>query len=685
MHFLPFRLRVVPRTLRFKQPAGTSRGVYTERRVWYIVLTSTDPQIHFTGLGECAPLPDLSCDYSTGYEAELRRVCAAVEEAQEFDPERLRHRPSMLLGLQMAFRSAAGSLQGDYRLLYPSPFTRGERPLRINGLVWMGRYEEMLERMEQKLAAGFHCVKLKIGAIDFEEEISLIRRLRQRFDAGQIELRVDANGGFSPQEAPRVLERLAAFDIHSIEQPIRQGQWEEMARLCAATPLPIALDEELIGVNDPTEKAALLDTIRPQYIILKPSLHGAFTGAAEWMQLARKRGIGYWTTSALESNVGLNAIAQWCAAIDPDSTLPQGLGTGQLFVENYEGASLSLEGETLWYGTPQQRAFRRELSDFQEKWISPEPTLSVHTSGSTGAPRPIEVEKVKMWASAEATLAALSLQPGNTALLAMPLRFIAAQMMVVRAMAGGLQLLPVVPSLHPYATLHEAPDFAALTPAQVFESLRVPHERSLLRRTLCLIIGGGAISPELEAELQRFPNPVWSTYGMTETLSHIALRRLNGPDASLLYRPLPGVEVSLSPQGTLQIDAPEICAGRVVTNDLAEITPEGHFRILGRRDNVICSGGLKLQIEVLEEALAPLPVPFQITHVPDARWGEAVTLLYVAAADRAEELAAFCREHLDRHAQPRHFLRVDALPLTETGKPARQAARALAEKLLRDE
>ena len=685
MHFLPFRLRVVPRTLRFKQPAGTSRGVYTERRVWYVVVSSADPQIRFTGLGECAPLPDLSCDYSPAYEAELRRVCAAVEAAQELDAERLRHRPSMLLGLQMAFRSAAGSLQGDYRLLYPSAFTRGERPLRINGLVWMGRYEEMLERMEEKLAAGFHCVKLKIGAIDFEEELALIRRLRERFDARRVELRVDANGGFTPEDAPRVLQRLAEFDIHSIEQPIRQGQWDEMARLCAATPLPIALDEELIGVNDPGEKVRLLDTVRPQYIILKPSLHGAFTGAAEWMQLARERGIGYWTTSALESNVGLNAIAQWCAAADPGSPLPQGLGTGQLFVENYEGAPLSLEGEELWYGTPPQRNYRAELRQFHERWISPSPTLEVHTSGSTGAPRPIEVSKIHMWASAEATLQALSLQPGNTALLAMPLRYIAAQMMVVRAMAGGLQLLPVVPSLHPYARLHEAPDFAALTPAQVYESLRVPHEHSLLRRTLCLIIGGGAISPELEAELARFPNPVWSTYGMTETLSHIALRRLNGPDASPFYRPLPGVEVSLSPEGTLQIDAPAICDERVVTNDLAELTPEGFFRIRGRRDNVICTGGLKLQTETLEAQLEGLPFAFQLTHVPDARWGEAVTLLYEAEADCTQRIADFCRERLDRHARPRHILRVDRLPLTETGKPARRAAQALAEKMLRGE
>lgn len=362
MKFLPFLLRVVPRTLQFKQPAGTSRGVYRERKVWYIVITSADPQVRFTGLGECAPLHDLSCDYDSQYEQRLLQICAEVQEKQELDSEKWRSYPSVLFGLQTAFRSAAGSLQGDYLRLYPSAFTRGERGITINGLVWMGNFDEMCSRMEEKLEKGFRCVKLKIGALDFESEMQLIQSLRQRFSAESVELRVDANGAFTPVEALGKLERLACYDIHSIEQPIRQGQWEEMARLCRQTPLPIALDEELIGVNDADEKAKLLDTIQPQYIILKPSLHGAFTGAAEWMNLARERGIGYWVTSALESNVGLNAIAQWCAAIDPTATMPQGLGTGQLFVKNYP-TPLEIEGETLWYGDAKDRAFKNEIAD----------------------------------------------------------------------------------------------------------------------------------------------------------------------------------------------------------------------------------------------------------------------------------------------------------------------------------
>ncbi len=670
------------RTLRFLQPAGTSRGVYLTRDVWYVVVSSADPKVRFTGLGECAPLHDLSCDYDARYGERLRAVCAAVERGQNLDGELLRDRPSMLFGLETAFRSAAGSLQhGDYRLLYPSDFTAGRRGIPINGLVWMGSHEEMCRRMEEKLEAGFRCVKLKIGAIDFESELDLVRRLRARFSPETVELRVDANGAFSPQDAPRRLEELARYGIHSIEQPIRQGQWEEMARLCAATPLPVALDEELIGVNDPARKAELLDTIRPQYIVLKPTLHGALTGAAEWMSLARERGIGHWTTSALESNVGLNAIAQWCAAADADSPLPQGLGTGRLFERNHDGYPLSLEGDTMWYGAERQRAFLGEVDNFRRRWLSPSPVMEVRTSGSTGEPKVMEAEKVRMWDSARLTLGALGLQPGNTALLAMPLRHIAGQMVVVRSFAGGLTLVPVAPSSHPYAGLHEAPDFAALTPMQVYETVRVPHERSLLRRTLCLIIGGGALPPGLEKLLAAFPNPVWATYGMTETLSHIALRRVNGAGASDAYTPLPGVEVSLSPQGTLCVYAPAVNAERLVTNDLAELLPDGSFRVTGRLDNVICSGGVKLQAEAIERKLAGrLPVPFVVTRTADARLGQAVTLLYEGVDVPAAALEAVCRECLSRYEVPRRYVAVPSLPLTPTGKPARAEAEAVARK-----
>ena len=336
----------------------------------------------------------------------------------------------------------------------------------------------------------------------------------------------------------------------------------------------------------------------------------------------------------------------------------------------------------MWCGTPDQRKFNREAAHFRHTFLNAEPSLSVQTSGSTGQPQRLSVEKQRMVRSAEATLRFLRIPNGSTALLCLPLKFIAGQMMVVRSLVGSLSLRAVCPSSRPLATLHDAPFFAAMTPMQVFESLRSPHDRRLLRRIRRLLIGGGSISPTLEEELRDFPNEVWSSYGMTETLSHIALRRLNGPQASETYRPLPGVRLSLSSEGTLIIDAPGITDGALTTNDLAEISGDGSFRILGRRDNVICSGGLKLRIEELETRLASLPVRFFITSLPDERLGEAVTLLFEPREGmETATLDTLCRHLLPPHAVPRHFVAVPRLPFTDTGKPARAEAKRLALEL----
>lgn len=337
-----WHLTIEPRTLHFKQPAKTSRGAYTTRRVWYLHLTNDDCPGR-EGIGECAPLPDLSCDARPDYETILRRFCTEIEQRGGLDPEALRDYPSMLFGLETAFRH----YERHSYALWDTPFSRSEAGIPINGLIWMADYERMLAQIETKLASGFRCVKLKIGAINFEDELRLLRYIRRHFSAKEIELRVDANGAFAPSDALEKLERLAELDLHSIEQPIRAGQWETMARLTATTPLPIALDEELIGVNDPAEKERLLDTIRPQYIILKPSLHGGMRGANEWIRMADERKTGWWITSALESNIGLNAIAQWCATFD--NPRPQGLGTGALFTDNV-AMPLSIRRDCLWYG-----------------------------------------------------------------------------------------------------------------------------------------------------------------------------------------------------------------------------------------------------------------------------------------------------------------------------------------------
>lgn len=336
-----YTIKIVPRRLHFKQPAGTSRGIYTTRDIWILHLTS-DKYPGRVGVGECAPLPNLSCDDISGYDSVLSRICAQVAEEGTFSVDSLRNYPSMLFGLETAFRHLE---TGSYAL-WNTAFSRGEAGIPINGLIWMGDYKKMLEQIENKMDTGFRCIKLKIGAINFEEELTLLRFIRSHFSAKEVELRVDANGAFSPADALDKLKRLSELELHSIEQPIRAGQWEEMARLAAETPLPIALDEELIGVNVPEDKQRLLDTIRPQYIILKPSLHGGIAGGSEWIDEAGKRNIGWWITSALESNIGLNAIAQWCATYD--NPLPQGLGTGALFTDNIE-MPLGIRKDCLWY------------------------------------------------------------------------------------------------------------------------------------------------------------------------------------------------------------------------------------------------------------------------------------------------------------------------------------------------
>ena len=371
-----YKIDISERTLHFKQPAGTSRGVYTTRHSYYLTLTSDEiPGVE--GVGECATLPDLSCDAKPEYAVTLRQVCQMVEQMGRIPYDMIRAYPSITFGLETAFASffdaakklleivpAEGASSSSEMLkqkgvsvpagmenlvdLYDSPFGRGEEGITINGLVWMGTYEEMLARLEEKLQAGFHCVKLKIGAIDFFKELDLIKRIRDVYTREQVELRVDANGGFLPENAMSQLEALAKYDIHSIEQPIKQHQWPKMAQLCRETPLPIVLDEELIGVNVRSMKEALLDTIRPQYIILKPSLHGGIYGCNEWIQLADQRGIGSWITSALESNIGLNAIAHYAAKVyGPNVEMPQGLGTGQLFTDNIP-MPLEIRGDQLF-------------------------------------------------------------------------------------------------------------------------------------------------------------------------------------------------------------------------------------------------------------------------------------------------------------------------------------------------
>lgn len=322
--------------LQFKKPSGTSRGILKEKETFFIHLTDGKNK----GVGECGILRTLSIDDRPDYLEKLQWTCNNIHLGLAALYDQLKEFPSIQFGLEQAFLN----LKNAHSILFPSPFTEGNDGIVINGLIWMGSIDFMKRQIKEKVEQGFSCIKMKIGAIHFEDEYQILKQLRN--DYPNLELRVDANGAFHPDEALKKLERLSKLNLHSIEQPIKSQQWEKMRELCNASPLPIALDEELIGIFDTKDKIDLLDFIKPQYIILKPSLIGGFKGSQEWIDLTKKRMIGWWITSALESNIGLNAIAQWAYTLN--NTMPQGLGTGGLYTNNIP-SKLEIKGEKLYY------------------------------------------------------------------------------------------------------------------------------------------------------------------------------------------------------------------------------------------------------------------------------------------------------------------------------------------------
>lgn len=324
--------------LKFTEPRGTSRGWFKVKPSWFLL--EQDDRYKYTIIGECGLLPGLSCDDKPGYENILDYVVDSLNSGKEI-PD-LSEWPSVEFGLEMFLAHRDSK---DLAKVYPSNFSHG-KDIQINGLIWMGPKESMLSQIRTKLESGFRCIKLKIGAINFDDEIYLLESIRKEFGPDQITLRVDANGAFSPEDAPEKLKRLADLQLHSIEQPIASKQWEEMAGLCRTSPLPIALDEELIGLHSYQAKKELIDSIKPQAIVLKPSLLGGFRRTQEWIELAENNGIEWWITSALESDIGLNAIAQFTSSFEND--LPQGLGTGALYTNNFQ-SPLEVRSEYLHY------------------------------------------------------------------------------------------------------------------------------------------------------------------------------------------------------------------------------------------------------------------------------------------------------------------------------------------------
>ncbi len=330
-----------PYRLLFRQPAGTSRGVLTEKPSWFLLIRDTDsPQA--IGIGECSIIPGLSMDPPNQLEQEIIYLCQNITEHKKWSEERGTQFPALTFALETAL---ADLNTGGQRKLFDNEFTAGKSGIPINGLIWMGEKTFMKEQIKKKIESGFTVIKLKVGAIQFDEELELLRWMRTEFSSEQIMIRLDANGAFTAEAALDALNKLSDFDIHSIEQPIQPGQWEAMSSLCEKSPIPIALDEELIGVNHPDKQQELLRAINPAYIILKPSLVGGLAQTEQWIQFATSQQIGWWATSALESNIGLNCIAQWVAS--QKTILPQGLGTGQLYRNNFD-SPLVIRDDKLW-------------------------------------------------------------------------------------------------------------------------------------------------------------------------------------------------------------------------------------------------------------------------------------------------------------------------------------------------
>lgn len=326
--------------LHFKFKAGTSRGYYTTRDCYFLTIEKNEI---ITAIGECSPLPGLSAEYTDkqSFESKLEAFVARANYDKNFSLSTLKHESSILF----AFESVLLHEDRKSLLLFNNGFTQGKVPIKINGLIWMGDYETMRQRIISKVNSGFKCIKVKIGAIDFIKELELLKLIRSEFSDKDLTLRVDANGAFFPENALNKLEALAKYNIHSIEQPIKAGQYESLSQICKNSPIPIALDEELIGVNDRAEKEFLLEHINPDFIVLKPTLHGGLKSTIEWIKLAQNHNIGYWITSALESSIGLNVLAQFTGSLNLKGY--QGLGTGQLFTDNLDFKALCLNGENL--------------------------------------------------------------------------------------------------------------------------------------------------------------------------------------------------------------------------------------------------------------------------------------------------------------------------------------------------
>ena len=706
-----------PYTYQFKRPAGTSRGTLTVKEAYFLEIQGTHNGVSFSGRGECGLLRGLSSDDVPQYEGQVESVVNLLRSWTEEEWESvwsasgsvpdalylsLQPWPSLQFALEQTFKSAFENRLGrPLGYFFDSDFSQQKGTIPINGLIWMGSSRAMSEEIVEKVGQGYSCIKLKIGAMNWQAEQELVSALRAQYPSSLLEIRVDANGGFSEEETRVVLPALATMGVHSIEQPLPATRREGLARLAAERRVDIALDESLIGLHTAEERNALLDEVKPQWIVIKPSFVGGWRGTEDWIARAESRGIGWWVTSALEGNWGLNAIAQWCGHHGTRG-IAQGLGTGTLYSNNFPALTQVKKGQLISLLSPLEGSWMyktyewsdpslvQEVHSFLRQWFDASLSLCFTTSGTTGEPKVIHLSKSAMAASARMTIAALDLKPGTRALLSLSPTKIGGAMVLVRALVGGWIVDIGTVERNPLRSIPptEGPwDFASWVPQQCVE-------KSPMKRIKTLLLGGSEVSPEELYCATTVAGHVTIGFGMTETVSHIALCRLypqpqKTKEGEWTYTPLEGVQVQVAPEGELRVQAPHLgIPGWLITSDVVEWQSIGAFTFKGRSDHAINSAGIKIFPEAVEGWVrAALPNGFPrgvATWVSDVQWNQKLVWLSEFLTEKEKSTLEACfrkGKQLNPYAVPKAIFIVSVLPKTKNGKILRTQAHQIAQEL----
>ncbi len=650
--------------LNFKQIIGTSRGTMQNHNIWFIFITYNN----ITGIGECAPLPNLSLDNLAEIESKLDFVCNNISKYFN-SPNSLKNDfenyPAIRFAVELAFLDLKNKGCGQYFKTNLQQNVENTDEIDINGLIWMGESDFIKSQIDNKLTENWKCIKIKIGNLDFTKELEFLKQIREQLPKEKLTIRLDANGAFDKTNVFEKLNMLSKYDIHSIEQPVMAGQFELMSDICKNSPIPIALDEELIKITSNKKRQEMLDFIKPQYIILKPSLVGGFLECESWINLAKQRNINYWLTSALESNIALKSIAQWVVYKNIKGF--QGLGTGKLYTNNIPCVSFINSSNKLVISNDKTA---HNLHKFNINWLNSNKDIELKTSGSTGKPKTINALKQDLINSSLLSAKIFKLQKNNTALLCLPIDYIAGKMMVVRSFIIGLDLKIIKPCSNPMQNITESFDFVAMTPMQA-ENLSI----KTISKIKILIIGGAKISFKLENFLNKInkTTEIYETYGMTETYTHIAIRKIesgqkNNPTQKI-FKALDGITFKIDKRGCLIVNNKHLSVKKTITNDLVEIYNEKSFKLLGRVDNIINSGGIKIIPEQIEEKIKlinNLNFRIQISSEKDNILGEKIIL--IVENQKKITLKELNFTNLNNYEIPKKIINVNEFKETKSGK-----------------